>query len=541
MSHNTLPTVAELSGEMRERLAKVKYVFTDLDATMLAPGSCVLRDNDGNPSTKLVEAVVALARAGIQVVPTSGRNRTMIHEDARVLGLNSYIGEMGGLVMYDLKANDWEYLTGDMPYDPSCGLTPHQVIEQTGVCEKILARWPHKIEYHNDMSTGYKYREVTVGMRGDIPDDEAQAILDEAGYGLVWACNGHLTHLSKPTTLELDRVEDGRAFNINPAGLNKGVAIARFCEHLGIEREETLALGDSEVMSDIENPAGDTRPIGVFDSGLGGLTVARAIATALPHESVYYFGDTKRCPYGTRTEDEVRSFALQAGRWLSKHDVKIMVIACNTATAAALRLAQQVLDVPVIGVIAPGARAAINSTRSRRVGVLATNLTIRSGAYTRAIQDLDAGVDVYGCPASSFVEVVEHELASGAHLQEQWLENEDIFDTPAVRALVGATVEPLRDHGIDTVVLGCTHFPLLVGPIRHALGPGVRVVSSAEETTRELTDILTRREQLAGDAAEPQHRFATTADNIAEFAVAGSFIFGQPLKSIEHIDIDELK
>ena len=576
MSHNTLPTVAELSGEMRERLAKVKYVFTDLDATMLAPGSCVLRDNDGNPSTKLVEAVVALARAGIQVVPTSGRNRTMIHEDARVLGLNSYIGEMGGLVMYDLKANDWEYLTGDMPYDPSCGLTPHQVIEQTGVCEKILARWPHKIEYHNDMSTGYKYREVTVGMRGDIPDDEAQAILDEAGCGLVWACNGHLTHLSKPTTLELDRVEDGRAFNINPAGLNKGVAIARFCEHLGIEREETLALGDSEsdfymadhvgtfclvengltsagapeflaaretgeVMSDIENPAGDTRPIGVFDSGLGGLTVARAIATALPHESVYYFGDTKRCPYGTRTEDEVRSFALQAGRWLSKHDVKIMVIACNTATAAALRLAQQVLDVPVIGVIAPGARAAINSTRTRRVGVLATNLTIRSGAYTRAIQDLDAGVDVYGCPASSFVEVVEHELASGAHLQEQWLENEDIFDTPAVRALVGATVEPLRDHGIDTVVLGCTHFPLLVGPIRHALGPGVRVVSSAEETTRELTDILTRREQLAGVAAEPQHRFATTADNIAEFAVAGSFIFGQPLKSIEHIDIDELK
>ena len=276
-------------------------------------------------------------------------------------------------------------------------------------------------------------------------------------------------------------------------------------------------------MSDIENLAGDTRPIGVFDSGLGGLTVARAIATALPHESVYYFGDTKRCPYGTRTEDEVRSFALQAGRWLSRHDVKIMVIACNTATAAALRLAQQVLDVPVIGVIAPGARAAINSTRTRRVGVLATNLTIRSGAYTRAIQDLDAGVDVYGCPASSFVEVVEHELASGAHLQEQWLENEDIFDTPAVRALVNAT-----------------HFPLLVGPIRHALGPGVRVVSSAEETTRELTDILTRREQLAGNTAEPQHRFATTSDNIAEFAVAGSFIFGQPLKSIEHVDIDEL-
>ena len=284
----------------------------------------------------------------------------------------------------------------------------------------------------------------------------------------------------------------------------------------------------------------NTCPIGVFDSGLGGLTVARSIATALPHESVYYFGDTKRCPYGTRGENEVRSFALQAGRWLSRHDVKIIVIACNTATAAALRLCQQTLDVPVIGVIVPGARAAINSTRTREVGVLATNLTTRSGAYTRAIQDLDAGVDVYGCPASSFVEIVERELATGAHLQERWLEDEDIFDTPEVRATVRQVVSPLKGHNIDTVVLGCTHFPLLVGPIRHELGPNIRVVSSAEETTRELTDILTRREHLAGDAAEPQHRFATTSDNIAEFAVAGSFIFGQPLKSIEHVDIDEL-
>ena len=284
----------------------------------------------------------------------------------------------------------------------------------------------------------------------------------------------------------------------------------------------------------------NTCPIGVFDSGLGGLTVARSIATALPHESVYYFGDTKRCPYGTRGENEVRSFALQAGRWLSRHDVKIIVIACNTATAAALRLCQQTLDVPVIGVIVPGARAAINSTRTREVGVLATNLTTRSGAYTRAIQDLDAGVDVYGCPASSFVEIVEQELATGAHLQERWLEDEDIFDTPEVRAVVRQVVAPLKGHNIDTVVLGCTQFPLLVGPIRHELGPGIRVVSSAEETTRELVDILQRREQLAPEDALPQHRFATTSDNLAEFAAAGSFIFGQPLKSIEHVALEEV-
>ena len=281
-------------------------------------------------------------------------------------------------------------------------------------------------------------------------------------------------------------------------------------------------------------------PIGVFDSGLGGLTVARAIAKALPHESVYYFGDTKRCPYGTRSETEVRTFAMQAGRWLAHHNVKIIVIACNTATAAALRLMQQTLDVPVIGVITPGARAAINSTRTREVGVLATNLTIRSGAYTRAIQDLDAGVDVFGCPASRFVEVVEEELATGAHLQERWLEDEDVFDTPEVRAIVREVVSPLMGQGIDTVVLGCTHFPLLVGPIRHELGESVRVVSSAEETTRELIDILQRREQLAPEGTVPQHRFATTSDNLAEFAVSGSFIFGQPLKSIEHVSIEEL-
>ena len=282
------------------------------------------------------------------------------------------------------------------------------------------------------------------------------------------------------------------------------------------------------------------RPIGVFDSGLGGLTVARSIATSLPQESIYYFGDTLRCPYGTRSKDEVRSFAMQAARWLSKKDVKIIVIACNTATAAALRVVQQLLPVPVIGVIVPGARAAIHSTKTRKVGVLATNLTIRSGAYTRAIQDLDAGVEVYGCPASSFVDIVERELATGAHLQERWLENGDIFDTPEIRAEVGEVILPLSNPEVDTVVLGCTHFPLLAGPIRAALGEGVRVVSSAEETTAELADILQRRGQLASEEAEPQHRFATTSENIAEFAAAGSFIFGQPLKSIEHVSLEEL-
>lgn len=244
MSYKVLP--AQPEGDLHDQLANVRYVFTDLDATMLAPGSCALCDNDGTPSLKLVESIVALKRAGIEIIPCSGRARVMMHEDSRILGFNSYIGEMGGLLMLDLKANNWEYFTGDMPYDPACGLTPHQVIERAGVCQGIIDRWPGHIEYHNDMANGIKYREVTVGMRGEVPDAEAQAMLDEAGLGLVWGNNGYLTHVSKPTTLDLGEDGPGRAFNIMPAGLNKGRGIERFCELRGIDPAQTLAVGDSE-------------------------------------------------------------------------------------------------------------------------------------------------------------------------------------------------------------------------------------------------------------------------------------------------------
>lgn len=237
---------ANPTGELREKLADVRYIFTDLDATMLAPGSCALCDNEGNPSIELLETVVELKCAGIEIIPCSGRNRTMLQEDARILGFNSYIGEMGSLLMLDLKAGKWEYFTGDMPYDPTSGLTPHQVMENAGVCQRILDRWPDRIEYHNDMSTGYKHREVTVGMRGLIPSDEAQAILDEAGLGLVWANNGYLTHVSRPTILDADHPGSFYAYNILPAGANKGTGIERFCELRGIDRAQTLAIGDSE-------------------------------------------------------------------------------------------------------------------------------------------------------------------------------------------------------------------------------------------------------------------------------------------------------
>ena len=290
------------------------------------------------------------------------------------------------------------------------------------------------------------------------------------------------------------------------------------------------------------------RPIGVFDSGLGGLTVARAISRELPAESIFYVGDTKRCPYGPRDQGEVRRFVLQVGAWLESHKVKLIVIACNTATAAGLHALQRTLSVPVIGVIEPGARAAVQATHSRRVGVLATQGTVASGSYERAIHMLDAGVEVTQCAAPRFVSIVEDELAFGTHLHGDWMSDRDVFDTEAIREVVAEDVAPLRGRGIDTVVLGCTHFPLLAEPIRRAMGDGVRVVSSAEETSREVREILTRRGELAdadspvlGAAGEPTYRFATTSDDITSFAVAGKFIFGHALDSIEYIELDTLE
>ena len=282
-------------------------------------------------------------------------------------------------------------------------------------------------------------------------------------------------------------------------------------------------------------------PIGIFDSGMGGLTVARAISDALPHESIYYVGDTQRCPYGLRTPGEVRLYVRQIGAWFAHRNIKLVVIACNTATAAALPLAQRTFGVPVIGVVAPGARAAVQTTVARRVGVIATPLTVASDAYARAIKSLDAGVEVVSVATPGFVTLVEDELASGLHLHQDWRKDTQVFMTPQVCEQVSRELAPLTRAGIDTLVLGCTHFPLLTQPIRKALGDGVCIVSSAEETTREVAETLARRNQLAGDTNTVRHRFATTGEDITTFAAAGQFIFGRPLASIEHIDIAELE
>ena len=282
-------------------------------------------------------------------------------------------------------------------------------------------------------------------------------------------------------------------------------------------------------------------PIGVFDSGLGGLTVAREIARALPEESLVYLGDTARCPYGPRSSDEVRRFVLQIGSFLAAHPVKLIVIACNTATAAGLALAQRVFDVPVIGVVEPGARAAVMATRNRRVGVIGTVGTIDSGAYSRSVRAIDAGVTVFSAAAPRFVDIVEEGLRRGSGPVEDLLaDSASVFVRPSFHEMARDYLDPLKRSGIDTLVLGCTHFPLLAEAISSVTGPRVALISSAAETAREVAETLARRDHLALPGSIPQHRFLTTGD-AEEFERLGSRVFGSDTGTVDVATLAELE
>lgn len=282
-------------------------------------------------------------------------------------------------------------------------------------------------------------------------------------------------------------------------------------------------------------------PIGVFDSGLGGLTVAKEIARALPSESLVYFGDTARCPYGPRDLDEVRRFVLEIGAWLESRHVKLIVIACNTATAAALPLAQKAFSVPVIGVVEPGARAAVMATVNRRIGVIATEGTVQSGAYSRAARALDAGVTVFSTAAPRFVEIVEEGLRMGSGRVEGLLaEMSEVFVRPSFYEIARGYLDPLKKTGVDTLVLGCTHFPLLSAAIGQVMGPTVTIISSAEETAAEVALTLERRGHARDASARTaSHAFATTGD-AEEFEKLGSLVFGAPTGEVEQVDLEAL-
>lgn len=257
-------------------------------------------------------------------------------------------------------------------------------------------------------------------------------------------------------------------------------------------------------------------PIGVFDSGIGGLTVVRAIHALLPHESTLYLGDTARVPYGSKSPATVRRYAHEILHWLEEHEVKAVVVACNTATAHALDELRDVARVPVIGVIEPGARAAALASRGGTVGVIGTAGTILSGAYRRALQRLRPELLVVEQPCPLFVPLVE----------EGW------FDHPATRFVAEEYLAPLRAADVDTIVLGCTHYPMLSDLIGKVLGPGVVRIDSATETARELAQVLATHHLAAPSGTLVHHRWAAT-DDVARFARVGAIFVGEPLREIE--------
>ncbi len=258
-------------------------------------------------------------------------------------------------------------------------------------------------------------------------------------------------------------------------------------------------------------------PIGVFDSGIGGLTVVAAIMHALPNERVVYVGDTARVPYGPKSPETVVRYSRQIASWLLEQDVKAIVIACNTATAHALDVLQRECPVPVIGVVQPGARAAVRASRNAHIGVIGTSGTINSGAYHRAIAALVPDATVLGAACPLFVPLVE----------EGWV------DHPATRLIAETYLRPMRDAHVDTLVLGCTHYPLLAPIIADVIGRDVTLVDSAAETASALRDALDERGIATStiDAA-PVHRFIAT-DAPDTFRRVGHRFIGPVLDHVE--------
>ncbi len=266
------------------------------------------------------------------------------------------------------------------------------------------------------------------------------------------------------------------------------------------------------------------RSIGIFDSGVGGLTVLREIIRVLPQEDTVYFGDTARVPYGTKSPETVTRYAGEIASFLLKRDIKLLVVACNTASAVALPSLKRMLSIPVVGVIEPGARRAAEVTRSGRIGVIGTAGTIRSSAYTRAIKRLkpDAEVLTRACPL--FVSLAE----------EGWVDNQ------VARLTAQTYLQELKDAAVDTLVLGCTHYPLLKPLIAEVMGPEVALVDSAEETARTVAAILSDKKLLRPEAEKGNHHFYVS-DIPAGFIRAGNRFLGGRLGDVYQVNLDEDK
>jgi glutamate racemase len=263
-------------------------------------------------------------------------------------------------------------------------------------------------------------------------------------------------------------------------------------------------------------------PIGLFDSGVGGLTVLREVAKQLPHESTFYFGDTARVPYGSKSRDVITRFSLEIAQFLLQEKVKMIVVACNTASAFSLSVLSSRFDIPIVGVIEPGAQAAISTTKTGRVGVIGTEGTIESQAYTEAIHRLKPEIQVFGQACPLIVPLVE----------EGWLEK------PVALEIVKEYLTPLLANKIDTLVLGCTHYPLLKNLLTRVAGPGVRLIDSAEETARTVGREL-KSLQLEVPSGTPRVRQFFVSDAPEKFEKIGQRFLGQTIPGVKHVDISQ--
>ncbi len=264
-------------------------------------------------------------------------------------------------------------------------------------------------------------------------------------------------------------------------------------------------------------------PIGVFDSGVGGLTVLHELLVQLPAEDFLYLGDTARFPYGTRTPEELRGFALEIAERLLDAGAKLLVVACNSATSAALPALEDLGErrgVDVVGVVAPEAQLAVEATRTGRIGLLATPATVASGAYERAVRAADPHVTLLPVACPDLAPIIQ----SGFPFDQRVVET------------VREYVEPLREAAVDTVVLGCTHYPLVAPMLRRMLGREVTLVSAGDAVARRVEHTLARRALLSGAAGEGAYRFECTAD-VASFRELGTRFLQMPLLDVAHVDL----
>lgn len=264
----------------------------------------------------------------------------------------------------------------------------------------------------------------------------------------------------------------------------------------------------------------NTRPVGIFDSGIGGLTVVKEVMKIIPNEDIIYFGDTARVPYGNKSPETVTKFAFQDTRFLISEGVKAIAIACNTASSVALEALQEKYNIPIIGVISPGAHAAVNVTKTGRIGLIGTEGTIGSRAYERAIKKMLPEAEIFGYPCPLFVPIVE----------EGWANSKVAY------MVAEEYLAPLKKAEIDTLIMGCTHYPLLKKVVGDIMGDKVTLINPAEETAMSLKSIL--EENNLENGREISHYKYYVSDNADKFSKVGGNFLNSEMSNIEKIDIE---